>query len=352
MESQDLVEWLARSAGPSIRYRTMVDLQNEQDVGVVAHALERMISNPPVQDWLSRFHRRFDINGLHSGNPDAYENVMGKCVLLGLRAGLQPFDSKTIPFRNWLAESIGKTPEAPHAEFLRTIVASFLAYAGYAPTGPTQVQMNARLDALYAFAKRPDFDSIFVDKSTFRGVPKSSHDLVNPELYPDQKFQLPWVHDIRGLAFSRSILSARDMERLNKVVSMILNDEYQRLPQSYGLAKYGRKYYVLGWAVHLPGYYSRPEGREFAELLLTLEYMAGFSAARESTWFRTNMDYLETFKTEQGTYLFPRLWMSEQSAGYWVGGVRMALDDRSSSDAIEHESTFWVLRIKRLAGLL
>ena len=348
MERQDLTEWLASCAGPSVRYRALVDLQDEQDVGVVGRALDQMISSSSVQDWLTRFHRRFDLNSLHSSRSDAFENIMGKCVLLGLRAGLQPFDSMTIPFRNWLADSRRKAPEAPHSVFLRALVASFLAYAGYVRTEPMQAQMSTRLEALHSFAGKPDFDSVFVDRRSFSGVPKSNHGLVNPDLYPDQEFRLPWIHDIRGLAFSRSTMSAKDQNKLDIITSMILTEEYQSLPLSYGLAKYGSRFYVIGWKVHLPGYHRRPEGRDFAELLLALEFMAKLPIARRSAWFKTNIAYLESFRTDDGTYLFPRGWLPEQSIGYWVRGMRMALDDRKLPNALEYESTFWALRIKRL----
>ena len=131
----------------------------------------------------------------------------------------------------------------------------------------------------------------------------------------------------------------------------MLTDEYQNLPWSYGLAKYGSRYYVLGWAAHLPGFEKEPEGREFAELLLTLEFMAKFPIARKSKWFRKSMKYLETFETDSGTYIFPRGWLSEKKTSYWVGGTRMMLDERKGNPkAIECESTFRVIHIKHLAS--
>ena len=188
MESHDLAHWLLRNAGPSIRFRTLVDILKEQDVGVVGRALNEMLLSPEVLKWLEHLTPQLDFNSIHSSRIDAFENVMGKLVQLGLRAGLQPFDSKTLPFRVWLSENDGTIPEKPHTVFLRTVIASFLAYAGYGSTKQVDDQMLDRLESLYEFAKDPDLSQIFVNKSDYKGVPKNSeHEIVNPDLYPDQR---------------------------------------------------------------------------------------------------------------------------------------------------------------------
>ncbi|MGY5881553.1 MAG: hypothetical protein RTV31_14985 [Candidatus Thorarchaeota archaeon] len=350
MESSDLAQWLLRNAGPSIRFRTLVDILDEQDVGVVGRALNEMLQSPEVVKWLGHLTPQLDFNSIHSSRIDAFENAMGKLVQLGLKAGLQPFDSKTLPFRVWLSENSETVPEKPHALFHRTIIASFLAYAGYGSTKPVNDQMVDRLDSLYEFAKDPDFSRIFVDKTEYKGVPKNSeYDLVNPELYPDQRFMLPWIHDIRGLASCKDIMTSKNhRHKLDKIIELVLTEEYQSLPWSYGLAKYGSRYYVLGWAAHLPGYSKQPEEREFAELLLTLEIMAKFPIARKGEWFSRSMEYLEGFETDSGTYIFPRGLLPEKKTGYWVGGTRMMFDERKGNHhAIECESTFHVLRIRQ-----
>lgn len=351
MSSFDIPQWLLRHAGPSIRFRTLVDILNEQNVGVVGHALNEMLQSPEVTKWLELLTPQLDFNSIHSSRIDAFENVMGKLVQLGLRAGLQPFDSKTLPFRVWLSENLDTPPEKPHAIFLRTIIASFLAYAGYGSTKPVHEHMTSRLENLYEFAKDPDFSHVFVDKTEYKGVPKNSeYELVNPKLYPDQRFMLPWIHDIRGLASSKDIMNDKDHRyKLDKIIEMVLTEEYQNLPWPYGLAKYGSRYYVLGWAMHLPGYSKEPEGREFGELLLTLEFMAKFPTVRKSKWFIRSMKYLKTFETDYGTFIFPRGWLSEKKTSYWVGGTQMMFDERKGNPtAIECESTFHMLRIQRI----
>lgn len=356
MESEDLVQWLLRHAGPIIRYRTYVDILKERDVGVVSGALSDVLTSPLVQEWLQKLTPRFDLSSVHSSNSDAYENAMGKLAQLGLRAGLQPFDGKTLPFRIWLTDHLDQPPSQPHSVFLKSIIASFLSYAGYGDISPVSSHLQRRVEALYEFAKEPDFGLIFADKGQFKGIPKKldEYDLVDPELYPEQQLRLPWIHDIRGLAFCRDIMQKKQLkQQAERTVMMILTEEYQSLPWSYGIVKYGHRYYVLGWAAHLPNYEQRALKERFGELLLCLEMLAPFDCVRQSEWFRNSLRYLEEFRTADGTYKFPRAFLVERGSGYWVKGCRMGLEERrSSAYALECESTFWVLRIKSLAGIL
>ncbi|MHA2229800.1 MAG: hypothetical protein ACXADL_13680 [Candidatus Thorarchaeota archaeon] len=351
----DPIQWLFINAGPVLKFRTLVDLIREKNVGLVASALEDLLLVPEVKHWLTLLEPKFELNDIHSSRQHAYENVMGKLVQLGLRAGMQLFDSKTLPFRVWLSENTGQVPEKPHSVFLHTILASFLALAGYGTTSPVKNHLNRRLDSLFHFAKNPDFENIFVDKSDSKGLLKSQtgHRFINPDLHPDQQFRLPWIHDIRGIVNCSSIMDSKSKrKKAERVVEMVLSPEYQDLPQSYGLARYGKKHYVVGWSVHLPGHVSAAEGREFAEMLLTMEMLAPFNCVRKSVWFRKSLGYLKSFKTEFDTYSFPRAWLPEKKNGYWVSGTRMAYDKRAGKpNAVELESTFRYMRICRLAGI-
>ncbi len=353
MEAYDLALWLARNAGSSIRFRTVVDILQEQDVSLVGQALQDMMTSPQVIKWIEQIPSQFDLNSIHSSRGNSFENVMGKLVQLGQRAGLQPFDSKTLPARVWLSEQLEIYPEEPHAMFLRTVIASFLAYAGYGSTSMVEKLLIKRLESLYKFARDPDFSQIFLDKSN---LPKSlrdrGHDLVNPELYREQEFMLPWIHDIRGFANCEKIMmNEKYRNKLNSILAMIFTADYQDLPKDYGFVKFGSKYYVLGWAVHLPGFKSLPEGKEFAELLLTLEYMCRFVEVRDGVWFQKMIDYLDTFKKDTGTYEFPSTWLPETKEGYWINGNRMQIDEREGNqNAIEYESTFHILQIKTMTS--
>jgi hypothetical protein len=354
MTHRDLAYWLLDNGGPIIRFRTLVDIFEEQDVGTVSRALKEMVQSPEVVKWFGFIESSLVFNDVHSGRQNAFENAVAKLVQLGWRAGLQPFDSKTLPFRVWLSENVDKEPVAAHEVFKRSLIASVLACAEYQTVEAVQKQILSRLNTVHKFAESPDFDQIYVDKSEYRGIPKelASHALIDPQLYPEQRFALPWIHDVFAFSHLDIVLENKEFrEKAEQILGMVLTPEYQSLPWSYGIAKYGKRYNVLGWAVHLPGYSNAPEGRLFAEMLLVLDALAPFTCIRKSLWFQKSMNYLEEFRTNDGTYSFPRTWLPEKRRGYWIGGEYMAFDERKGrKNAIEVESTFRVLSIRNRAG--
>ena len=84
---------------------------------------------------------------------------------------------------------------------------------------------------------------------------------------------------------------------------------------------------------------------------LRLEQLAHFEAARRHPWIKANLEHLEQFKTADGTYLFPRDYLPEKPAAYWVTGGKMALEGNPrNKKAIEIESTFRMVKIKKSFG--
>ncbi|MHA3964108.1 MAG: hypothetical protein AM325_011290, partial [Candidatus Thorarchaeota archaeon SMTZ1-45] len=211
-------------------------------------------------------------------------------------------------------------------------------------------------NAIHTFASDPDFSQVYADRSEYLGIPEqlSSHNLIDPRLHPNQQFTLPWIHDVYAFGHLNIVLEIdQHHERAEQILEMVLTPEYQNLPWSYGIAKYGNQYYVLGWAAHLPGYSKAPEGRSFAEMLNLLEALAPFTCIRKSQWFQSSMKHLEKFRTEEGTYSFPETCLPEQKKGYWIRGEFMAFDERKTvNNAMVVESTFRVLSIRKRAGLL
>ncbi|HUT18793.1 MAG TPA: hypothetical protein VM366_06500, partial [Anaerolineae bacterium] len=112
-----------------------------------------------------------------------------------------------------------------------------------------------------------------------------------------------------------------------------------------------RRYYSIGWSVHLPGYgdadFERPI--HAATFVQRVELMARFSVARQSAWFEQSLAHLEAYRTDRGTYRFPAAYLREQANGYWVSGAYMRLeDDRRRRQSLELDSTFRMLKVKRL----
>jgi hypothetical protein len=242
-----------------------------------------------------------------------------------------------------------ESPEAvgPWEGFSELLLAGFLAYAGYSDTTPVKTMTLERLRKAHWFVENIDFDDFYIKETKKEWLVKS-------QFYQDVEYGLPFVHDIRGFASSQWIFRNEEHRRIaEQVVGMILSPEYQNLRNGYGYMKYENRYYAIGWSVHPPNYHAPAGDLEMSRLLLSLELLAPFEAARHSAWFRESMSLLENQRTREGHYRFPRKWLPERQSGYWVGGHYMALeDDRRRQSAIDYESTFRVLKIKRLAGLI
>ena len=88
-------------------------------------------------------------------------------------------------------------------------------------------------------------------------------------------------------------------------------------------------------------------------LVYRLELMSNVPSARKHPWFQESIERLEQYRTDQDTYIFPRSFLQERPSGYWVTGAYMGLEqNRRKKAALELESTFWMLKIKKNAQLL
>ena len=338
-----LAQWLFEIGGPAIRYRTTSELMPDVS-GVDLDRLTRdLIGSSMVRQWLSRFGLPGGLGSLHGSTPQAFENVCAKLCEQGLRAGmLAACDNKMLPFRHRLAQGDEFTG--------RQLVASCLNWAGYGDDEAVQACLAERLDWMYELARSGVYD-ITIDHDTFGDCPAAfrKRPLVNPE-YNDK---LPGIWDVYALAhYPEALRSAETASRIDAVVAYILHPDYQALHEGYGYMRAGpRRYYSMGWSVHLPGYTGLSFNRAIHAHMFVqrLELMAHFPVARRSQWFKDCLDHLEGYRTERGTYRFPAPYLREQPSGYWVQGAYMRLEEnRRARQSLELGSTFHMLKIKCL----
>jgi len=353
MDEAELMQWLVEAGGPVVRYRTATELLDGPADLDVAGMRAEVLRRPKVALWLRRLERRGSVGDLHSSQPTAFENAMGKLHELGLRAGMPELDERTEPFREWLAEKVDGPAEGLGGFYVR-LVAGALARAGYTDDA-VQRSLEETLGRLYGSARQGSCD-IWLSPEECTGLPKSCRGkpIIRPEFTFDGRTPLPLIHDMYGLSGLLACGPDAPMKRkISAVVGYILRPEYQRLPDGYGYLLDARKrqLWAHGWGVGLPGHQGFEFGSEASRFVQRLELMAHFPRAVKSAWFGDCLQHLEQSRLEDGSYHLPGGYLEDRASGYYVAGAYMGMEEnRRERQAQNVESTFRVLLIKRLAS--
>jgi hypothetical protein len=356
MELRKSINWLYENGGPVIRYLTAVNIADDVPSPEVKKLYKQLINSEMIQSRLVNFKPNTEFTGIHNGDRGAFENTVGKLTQIGIRAGYPEFDRKIKPFRIWLKKSMKKAGDGTFEQFSRIIVATYLSKAGFHGDESVRKVFDDRVNHLYKFCRNNNYD-IYEDVLKYSGIPKPfrNRPLVKPEIFCDGNARFPWIHDIYMLTADPTREKGNKKERkIDTIIKFILNRKYQLLPDGYGIVKYGKRYYTMGWDIKLPGYFGFDLSKwESGILVQRLELMAHFKAAVQHQWLKQSLKYLGKFKSERGTYIFPRNYLQERKSGYWVLGANMGLEgNRRTKKAIELESTYWMLRIEKLSGNL
>ena len=342
-----MIDWLMEEGGPAIRYRTVTELGGIGENPAVLEDL--LLQSPLTQAWLHRITRDTSFNAIHGSKHTCFENVLGKLAQLGCRSGMPVLDRPTQYFREWLTREPQMLTDRLYS---RVIVAAFLLQAGYRDDPMVRHIAQRRLEILSAFCRYQRYD-FYVDPVDFPAIPKAYRDypLVDPALYTEGDMPLPNVYDLYILAnYPADVRSEAVQEQIDTVIDYIFQDDYQNLPQGYGIGLFGpRRYWVIGWSLHLPGYFEFTlDDHAIPRLIRGALLLAHFPTARKHRWFQNVLNHLETFRTERDTYLFPREYLPEAPSGYWINGNFMGLEEnRRIEHAIELESTFWMLKLRQ-----
>jgi len=339
---QDTIAWLLQEGGPAIRYRTATELVDDATGIDVAQLATDLVASPMVQQWVRQIREPRDMWSYHGSNANALENACAKLCELGLRAGMsRDFDRRIEPYRNLLSEAPGLV--------WNPITGGCLTWARYHDEALLD-WLRARLEVLNRTAAAGNYD-IYIDQDTYGDFPDAfrKRPLVDPQYYG----RLVGIWDVYALSrWPESLASAEAQEQIDAVIGYILHPGYQALDEGYGVMRdKPRRYYSIGWSVHLPGY----DGFEFqramhaAMLVQRVELMAHLTVARQHPWLQQSVAHLESYRTDRGTYRFPSSYLCERTSGYYVTGAYMRLEEnRRRRAALELDSTFRMLKIKRL----
>jgi hypothetical protein len=341
MNETEMKAWLMENGGAAICYRTATELLPDAD-GADINALKRdLLNSPMTQLWLSRIGLPGGLFSFHGSQPGAFENACLKLSDLGIQAGTPVLDDKTAAFRQDFADRSEYTG--------KFIVAGALTRVGYGTEPALYEFLLQRLDTLYAMAKTKNYD-IYIDQDTYGDFPSAFRK--RPLLNRAYNGMLPSIYDMLAFAYwPPSLKKADDQHKIDTIVDYVLHPDYQAFDEGYGVMRDGpRRYWSIGWSVHLPGYGSfeaMPAGRA-KYFVQRVDMMARFPNAHHHRWFSDSIAHLDGFRQADGTYRFPGRYLRESQHGYWVTGAYPRLDEnRSQSISLSVESTFRMLRIQR-----
>ncbi len=359
LKNEELSAWLFENGGPVVRYRTATELfppNKSLDIQQLTH---KMLRCPQVQKWLSNIRPpclllnnpvttphvlTSGIMEVHGSKPDNIENVLGKLSEFGVKKGVPELDERTLPYRKWLEKITEYHTLNVFDAFSMSLVAAFLARAGYTEELAVGSVLKKRLNTVYDFVRRGDYD-IYVPGKYIRKLP-----LIKPDVVEGGVCRLPVIYDIIGWGtFLPKHGTEDDLGKADTIIGYIFNKEYQKFPWGYGvMGDVSGRTWSLGWSVHLPGF----SGSISPNLASTLRVqminlLINFRATRQHPWLKESLNHLEQFRTNEGTYLFPRNYLQEKPTGYWVNGYRMGLEENRRASR-ESESTFWMAKFHKM----
>ena len=324
---------LFRTAGPVIRWLVSKESPDAFSPGECNKRMNELLGCGEVRRWLNLL----GTGPVHHSKDSAAENALAKLAEYGLYAGMPELDARALPY---CAVDPG---DLYHEEAI--VLVPFLIRLGYTSEPRVARWIAARIETLYEQAKTGDYD-LYMDEIEKKSLPPSQRAKPFYRAHLGQHWTglcLPSCYDLYAMAW----LPKTDpdaYEKIETIVSYLLDSRFQSVVDGYVWNRRLRRPYSAGrvFLACLPGV-EMPE-----RLVLFLELLAAFAVGRQSDWFRKGMAYLEAFRTEHGTYRFPRRYLTEKTGHHLYAGAHMGLGEfPRDQTALEIESTFRMLRLKR-----
>ena len=336
-------EWLMDHADYPIRYSLM------QDPSLIAPMLE----NEEVRAWLGRLSDRAltgDLSNIHGSHDYRYENIIGKCFILGLNAKVPPFDMVMRFFIHFLDKQTNNIYEEKltfgkmyQYRDYETIVACYMPFLGYTGEQSVQYVANKRANIIYGFTKQGRYD-VYRDDLAYPGAKKEWKPyIIDPELYKDGNIALPSIHDLILFAGMYRYFDRETKDKVETTIRWIFDDAYSQINNSlYYYAPDDPRYKSKGInnGINLSG--------DLQSLLYRCFIFSHFDEAKKSSWFLGAMENLNRCRTETGRFIFPKEMIVEQKDSYVFNGGHMNVgESKKNKNYAEIISTYWMQRINQ-----
>ena len=339
--------------------------------------MEPMLLNSEVKLWLGRLADRVmrrDLSDIHGSHDYRYENIIGKCFILGLHATIAQFDAYMRFFLDFLEKTVDGEAASPKsspgkldnhtthipAEKLtfgkmyqyrdcETMLSCYLPFLGYAHEESVRYVAYKRANIIYEFTKQERYD-VYRSDLSYPGANKAWKPyILDPDLYHDGNIALPSIHDLILFAGMYPHLDHAMKEKVETTVRWLFGDQYEQIHDRlyyYAPADPSYKSKAINSKVLLPNWRIAPQTdmRALQSLLFLCFVLSHFESAR--AWVSEAIAYLGQYKTEANRYIFPTAMITEKKDAYVIGGGHMNVGEKKNhAKYAEIISTYWMERI-------
>lgn len=345
--NKGVIDFLLNKSDIAIQYRVKRDLCDNTDASELNKLQGELVHSKRVIHLLDclRNHKEY-----HGATLNAVENSLNILVDMGFLYGNGFFEFDDI-VRTIADEAKNKSINENHVlgYLSHIVVVSALLRAGVRDDWLIEFA-KGRINVIYDFVKDREYD-IYDDMAKYKGIPKNfqNRPIIRPYLYEKGKIKLPLEYDLYTFASIQSELENEYQNKINEIVAYILDDRFRVIADGYGVLSDKRNYWAMGWD---PKPTDLLKEYQYNPLLLKVDLMSNFSAAKSSKWFIQTLDVINQFADGEGIYHYPKNYLTEKDA-CWILGNHMGLgENRRKKYAMEVEGTFRTLFILKKCDML
>lgn len=296
---------------------------------------------------------------VHGSKPEQLENTALRLWILGIKKGNHKLDASIETYVEIMRRDLYAKKEMRSYGIFN--IAQMLSLIGYFEMDEINKALRIRLNQLYSFVIKERFD-IYKSAKEFKGIPSNWKDqtkFVDPELTKYGGIEgtppLPSQYDMLGFMGMKGRVSLIDAKKIETVVSYCLNSKYQNgVEPGYGiLMTPTRRYYSMGWSVHVPCYGQKITPDDDIRRILLWSYILTFLCNdKAKQQFGNVLEFLEGYRLDNGFYKLPKEFIPNTKSGYFISGKNLSVgENRKNRGALIWESTYWVMRLKKNLGV-
>lgn len=326
MDDMDNLQWLIENGGPTIKLYMLRESLVDKNTFDAEKTTFELLQHEPVQKRFSYFDAFKNFKGMaekdlysliHSCYDYCYEQFMPFLTnKVGFSAGYPEFDVKVSYMRDiYLYLTTPRNSNELHwSHVYGTIIISNMLRAGYYYNDMLDYMTTRIINKVHKIAELGIFDFYETDPSKIKHskLPKNWKDvLIIKDIHNCEigEIPLPTGYHITGmLSLYKYINDNETKKKINDILDYITDPRYQKLHGNYGIhwddAK--KAYHASSGGIDLPFYDSNELNKvqkwcflDYPELLSRSPHTCKTEVMKKC------LNYLEQYKTEYGTYIFP-----------------------------------------------